>query len=175
MTMKKNKVKISTTTNLEATRVIKITVGVILVLVLTYFLAALITGDISFGKKDKDEEVTTEIQYEEIIAGRTFNQSSDQYYVMYFNFTDGSASSYITFKDVYENKDNSLPFYIVDLEKGFNKDFVKNDDEEYDKYPSNIDSLKVSHPTILKISNHKVVERIEGSKEVLNYLNEITK
>ena len=172
---KKNKVKINTTTNLEVTRVIKITIGVIIVLLLTYLVAGLITGDISFKKDTKTNEEVTKIQYEEIIAGRTFNQNSDEYYVMYFNFTDSSASSYISLKDIYENKDNALPFYIVDLEKGFNKDFVASENEDYNKYPTNTDELKVTHPTILKIANHKVTERIEGSKEVLDYLTEINK
>ena len=173
---KKNKVKISsTTTDLEISKVIKILVGVLLVLALTYFIAALMTGDIKFGKKEKEEEKEVSIQYEEILAGETFKQDKNEYYVMYFNFTDNVASSYLTFKDTYSYKENSLDFYIVDLEKGFNQDFIKEENGEYKENPSSIEDVRVTNPTILKISNHKVVEQIEGKEEVLKYLTEITK
>ena len=173
---KKNKVKISsTTTDLEISKVIKILVGVLLVLVLTYFIAALMTGNIKFGKKEKAEEKEVLIQYEEILAGETFKQDKDEYYVMYFNFTDNVSSSYLTFKDTYSYKENSLDFYIVDLEKGFNQEFIKKENSEYKQNPTSIEDVKVTNPTILKISNHKVVEQIEGKEEVLKYLTEITK
>ena len=173
---KKNKVKISsTTTDLEISKVIKILVGVLLVLALTYFIAALMTGDIKFCQKEKEEEKEVSIQYEEILAGETFKQDKNEYYVMYFNFTDNVASSYLTFKDTYSYKENSLDFYIVDLEKGFNQDFIKEENGEYKENPSSIEDVRVTNPTILKISNHKVVEQIEGKEEVLKYLTEITK
>lgn len=176
MTKKKNKVKINTTTNdLEVTKVVKILVGVLLVLGITYLIAAFITGDIKLGKKQEKEKTEVEIQYEEILAGETFKQDASEYYVMYFNFTDNIAASYLTFKDTYSYKENSLDFYIVDLEKGFNQTFIKKETEEDKKYADSIDDVKVSNPTILKISNHKVVERVEGKQDVLNYLSEITK
>ena len=176
MAKKKNKVKINTTTSdLEVTKIVKILVGVLLVLGITYLIAALITGDIKLGKKQEKETEEVEIQYEEILAGETFKQDASEYYVMYFNFTDNIAASYLTFKDTYSYKENSLDFYIVDLEKGFNQSFVRNDEEDYNKYPNSIDDIKVSNPTILKIANHKVVERVEGKQDVLNYLSEITK
>ena len=125
MTKKKNKVKINTTTNdLEVTKVVKILVGVLLVLGITYLIAAFITGDIKLGKKQEKEKTEVEIQYEEILAGETFKQDASEYYVMYFNFTDNIAASYLTFKDTYSYKENSLDFYIVDLEKGFNQTFI---------------------------------------------------
>lgn len=176
MAKKKNKVKINTTTNdLEASKIVKILVGVLLVLGITYLIAALITGDIKLGKNQEEEKEEVEIQYEEILAGETFKQKTDEYYVMYFNFTDNTASSYLTFKDTYSYQEGSLDFYLVDLEKGFNQSFLKNEEEDYNEYPDSIDDIKVSNPTILKISNHKVVERTEGKQEVLNYLSEITK
>ena len=67
----KNNVKIKTTTSdNEVTKIIKILIGVIIVLGLTYLIAALITGDIKFVNKDNPEEEVTEIQYEEILAGK---------------------------------------------------------------------------------------------------------
>lgn len=172
---KKNKVQISSTTDVEINKVIKIFVGVLLVLAITYFIAAILTGDIKFGKDKKKEKEETVIQYEEILAGEIFNQDSSEYYVMFFDFTDNVASSYLTFKDTYSYKENSLDFYIVDLEKGFNQTFIKEENGEYKQNPNSIEDVKVTNPSILKISDHKVVEQIEGRKEVLNYLTNITK
>lgn len=172
---KKNKVNINTTNDLEISKVVKILVGVLLVLGVTYFVAALMTGDIKFNKKDKKEETEIAIQYDEILAGETFKQKDSEYYVMYFNFTDNVASSYLSFRDTYSYKENSLDFYIVDLEKGFNQSFIKEENGEYKENASSIEDLKVTNPTILKVSNHKVVEQIEGRAEVLKYLTEITK
>lgn len=172
---KKNKIKIQTTTSdNEVTKIVKILVVLLVILGITYLIAGLITGDIKFGK-EKEEETVAEIQYEEILAGESLNRSSDEYYVMYFNFTDNSSSSYITFKDTYTQKENALNMYLVDLEKGFNQSFVRNDDEEYNKNPDKVEDIKVVNPTIIKVANNMVVENIQGKTEVINYLSEITK
>lgn len=171
---KKNKVKINTTSDLEISKILKISIVVFVVLLLTYLLAGIITGEIKFGK-DKEEETVTEIQYEEILGGQALQMSSDDYYVLYFNFTANIASSYLTFKDTYTSKDDSLAFYIIDLEKGFNQKYVREENEEFVEYPSNVSDIKVVNPTILKVSGNKVVERTEGISNVLNYLTEITK
>ena len=40
--------------------------------------------------------------------------------MLLFNFTDTFASYYLSLKDSYVKEDNSLPFYIIDLEKSVN-------------------------------------------------------
>ena len=147
--------KINTSTDVDYMKVIKIGIGVLLVLSLVYFVTALATGEIKFGKEATEEEETI-IQYDEIIAGETFNRPEEEYYVLYMNFTDTFASYYLSLIDTYETSDDSLNFYTVDIEKVINTDYVTNE-------------LKVENPTILKISNSKITETITGRENILNF------
>ena len=110
---KKRNYKMTTTTELDYKRVIKIGVGVVLVFIIVYLVTAIAAGEIKLNKKETIKETT--INYQEIIAGQTFNRPADSYYVLYFNFSDSKASYYLDLIDQYKTKDNSLPFYIVDI------------------------------------------------------------
>ena len=63
----------------EIKRVIIISLVILIVLVGIYFLTEVI-----LNKEDDDSDKVTEnaIQYEEILAGESFNQSEDKYYVI---------------------------------------------------------------------------------------------
>ena len=80
----------NTTSDIEYSKIIKITIGVVLVLVLTYLITGLATGEIKWGKKEDAKKEEASIQYEEIIAGEVLNRSDSEYYVFLFNFTDNS-------------------------------------------------------------------------------------
>ncbi len=168
----KRSYQIHTNSDMEYSKIIKIAIGVILVLGLTYFITAIATGEIKFGNKKKEETPETSIQYEEILAGEIFNRSPEEYYVLLFNFTDTFASYYLSLKDNYTKQENTLPIYIVDLEKHLNKDFVLEEGENYTEYPDNLNDLKVSNPTLIKIHDHKVTERINNRDDILNFLNQ---
>ena len=151
---KKRNYKMTTTTELDYKRVIKITVGVLLVIGIVYLVTAISSGEIKLNKKKTNTDVS--INYQEIIAGETFNRKANSYYVLYFNFTDSKASYYLDLIDSYNAKDNSLPFYIVDLEKKMNTEYAT-------------DTLNVSHPTILKITDSKVSQVISGHENVVEF------
>lgn len=169
--MKKNKRQLYTTGNssVEYTKIIKITIGVVLVLILTYLLAGLLTGEINFKKKNKTEQETF-IQYQEIISGEILNRNDNDYYVMALNFTDNLASYYLSFIDKYTSKDDNLPFYIVDLDKKINNNILIGD-ATYIELPSNVNDIKVANPTILKVSKHKVVQRITGNEKIVEFFD----
>ncbi len=160
--------------NDEILRIIKILVGVILFLVLFYFLAMLMTGEIKFGNKNQNQQEDIVIQYDEILAGETFKKSDLEYYVLYFNFSEDISSTYLAYRSSYLEKSEKFPMYMVDLEKGFNASYVQGIGEEDEQYPETIDDLKVSNPTILKIKDKKVVERIEGKDSVKEFLKAIS-
>lgn len=169
---KRNLYKTNNSTDMEYSKIIKITLGVILVLVLTYFITALATGEIKWGKKETQQEAETSIQYEEIIAGQILNRNSDEYYVLLFNFSDTFASYYLSLKDTYIKNEDSLPFYIVDLEKHMNLGVVAENDESYKANVSNVNDLKVTNPTIIKVKDHKVIESIKGKENILKFFEE---
>lgn len=173
MKKKQNKsYQIHTTSDMEYSKVIKIALGVLLVLGLTYFVTAIATGEIKFGNKDQEEKAETVIQYDEILAGEIFNRSQEEYYVLLFNFTDTFASYYLSLKDTYTEQENALPIYIVDLEKHPNKEYAVEEGETYAEYPDTIDDLKASNPTLIKIRNHKVTERISGRDRILEFFHQ---
>lgn len=158
----------------EAWKVIKILVGIVLFLVVFYLLAMVMTGEIKFGKKEKAKEETV-IQYDEILAGQSLNRMDEEYYVLYYNFSEKISSTYVTYRDAYVNSLKGIPMYMVDLENGFNAKYVLQEGEEKVELPEEMDQLKVQNPTILKIKDHKVVERTEGKEDVKNLLKELNK
>ena len=158
--MKRNKTRnysMTTSTELDYMKVIKIAVGVLLVLGLVYLFTALSNGEIKFGKKTTEKQETV-IQYEEILAGETFNRKADSYYVVFMNFTDKYATTYLQAISDFKATNNDYPFYTVDLEKKMNKDYA-------------INELKVENPTILKITNGNIAETISGKDNVMNFFN----
>lgn len=154
--MKKNRrnYKTTTSTELDYKRVIKIGAGVLIVLVLVYLVTAIASGEIKF--KEKKEEKVTSIQYEEIFAGEAFNRKADEYYVLFCNASDSFTDYYLDLAKSYRQKEDSLPFYVVDMEKKANTDYVTNE-------------LKIENPTILKIKDSKKVETITGKDNVLKF------
>lgn len=146
---------------------IRIAVGVLIALGFVYLLTALATGEIKLGEEKKKEAAETKIQYEEIIAGQILNRKQDEYYVLAFNFTDAEASYYLSLKDGYKQNTDALPFYIVDLEKGFNTSIV------VEETPKDSTELKVVAPTLLKIKKGKITERVSTKEKVKEYLEKI--
>lgn len=163
--------KMSTSTELDYMKVIKISVGVLLVLGIVYLLTAIASGEIKLKKDDEEEKVVT-INYQEIIAGETFNRNAENYYVFFYNFEDNYADYYSYLISTYNSKDNSLPFYTVNLDKKINTDYIITDSDdstiEY-AYPSNIETLRVQNPTILEIKNGKTVNVITGKDNILEF------
>lgn len=174
---KKNRINIQTTTNSDfnTSTLVKIIIGVLLVLGLTYFIGGLLNGTITFGNKKKQEPQETVIQYNEILAGESFTRNEDTYYVLYGNLSSKELDAVETYKIAYSYKENALKIYEVDTVKSFNNSIVANKDEIYSSKPSSINELKVYGTTLLKFIKHKVVERIEGTEEVANYLYELIK
>lgn len=169
---KRNLYKTNLNNDTEYSKIIKIAIGVILILALTYFFTALATGEIKFGKNKTPEKQEVSIQYEEIIAGEILNRNQDEYYVLLFDFTDTYASYYLTQKDTYLMKDNALPFYIVDLEKYINKSIVADNEEQVKTNVSTVNDLKVTNPTVLKIQKGRIVKTIKGKENILKFFEE---
>ncbi len=170
---KRNLYRTNSSSDMEYNKIIKISIGVLVVLVLTYFGTAILSGEIKFGEKKKEEvKEEVSIQYEEIMVGQMLNRSESEYYVLLFDFTNAYASYYLTLIDTYTSKDKSLPFHIIDLEKHLNKEYVLQDGEKLIEKPVRLVDFKAVNPTIVKIKNRKVVERIYGKEDVLKFFEE---
>lgn len=168
--MKRNKQKLYKTNNtsdLEYNRIIKIGIGVAVFLLIFYLITAIGMGELKFGKKAKKEEQQeeTKIQYKEILAGETFTRDKKEYYVLFYSFKDNYASYYSSLASSY----SKYTVYVVDLDNALNKKYVLSDDEEISKI-TDINSLKVKNPTLIKIKDKKAVETISGRDKVLELL-----
>ena len=145
----------------EASTIVKIAIGVIIVFVLIYLIFAVLTGEIKL-KKDKKTEPT--IQYVEILAETTFKQNSDDYFVLFYEFSGDDVNLLETITQVLENTTKT---YKVDLDKKFNTNYIA-DGEDIDRTPKNIDELK-------KIIPKEALARgsVTNTTDINNFFNSI--
>ena len=146
----------------EVKKTIIIIVIALFLLVGMFFLTKVILN------KDVEEDKIMEntIQYDEILAGESFNQDEDEYYVIYYD----SSNEYSTISSLissYQLNNSDTRLYSVDFSNGMNKKYVTDEDIITD----NASSLKVKDNTLLKFRNGEVSEVITDINEITNYLN----
>ena len=146
----------------EVKKTIIIVVVAAVLLAFMYFLTNLI-----LSKDVTDEERVTEnaIQYDEILAGESFNQDGE-YYVIYYDSSD-SYSSISSLISSYQLNSSDTKLYSVDLANGMNKKYIT----DGDVVTTNASSLKVKDTTLLKFENGKVTDTITDITEITNFLN----
>ncbi len=148
-------------------KVIKCIVSVLAIFGIMYLLTVLILKKSSTDYITKDVEKTT-IQYSEILAGTSFDKKDNEYLVIYYDLKEDDNSIYQTLLSDYEAKDNHLPIYYVDLSNSMNKSVIST---ESNKEANSVAELQINGPTLIKFSNHKIIEYIEGKEDISNYLN----
>lgn len=153
------------------TTVLKVIFTVMVVLIVIYYaVAILVTKEIDFSEKNTSSSDNTTTSTDsssvsnKILASNTFSQTDQVYYVYFYDFDNededvGNAIDLISDDKVYR----------VDTKSGLNSKYVTSDSGNKDV--SDINSLKVINPTIIKIDNDKVVEYHEGASDILSYLN----
>lgn len=147
----------------DITKFIKLFVIVLVVLGLFYLLTIAIL-DNDNGDKKAQESV---IQYDEILAGSSFDMNSDEYFVVYYDYTDTNLADLAM--QVYNyTYSGSVKLYSVNMNAGFNKPFVA--EESSNTSPKNVNELSIKGPTLIKFVNGAVVEYIEGSENIISKL-----
>ena len=147
----------------EVKKTIIIIVVAVVLLVGMYFLTTVI-----LNKDSDDTSKITEnaIQYDEILAGESFNQSEDEYYVIYYD----SSNEYSVISSLissYQLNSSDTKLYSVDLADGMNKKYVTDGNIVTD----NASSLRVKDTTLLKFNNGEVSEVITDTNEITSFLN----
>ena len=147
----------------EVKKTIIIIVVAVVLLVGMYFLTTVI-----LNKDSDDNSKITEnaIQYDEILAGESFNQSEDEYYVIYYD----SSNEYSVISSLissYQLNSSDTKLYSVDLANGMNKKYVTDGNIVTD----NASSLRVKDTTLLKFNNGEVSEVITDTNEITSFLN----
>lgn len=139
-----------------------IVAGVILFLLCFYILTVYITN--KNNDNAVENEKTVEINNQYIILGRSLSMSKDDYYVLFFNKDDSD-----TYDNIVKNYGGVLPIYKVDMSSAFNKKYATTG--ESNKNPSKVSDFAINGPTLIKVSNKKVVEYIEGEESIRTNLN----
>ena len=158
--------------NDEMMRMVKILIAVVLVLGAFYLAYAIFSGEISFGKKD-DETTPAEIQNIEILAGSTFNRVEDEYFVLYYDFVGDNAKDCVAIYNLYAGKTDKLKMYVVDLHKGFNKQYLTENRSEANV--NDISTLKVMDSTLVKVKSGKTEFAKIGMDEINSYKDTLLK
>ena len=146
----------------EVKKTIIIILVAVILLVGMYFLTTLILS------RDVEEEKITEntIQYDEILAGSSFGQSEDEYYVIYYDSTN-EYSTVSSLVSSYQLNGGDIKLYSVDLSIGMNKKYIT----DGDIVTSDASSLRVKENTSLKFNNGEVTETITDLSEIMDILN----
>ena len=135
-----------------------IIVAVILVLFIVLYLltSIFVTKDFGTNKKNNSSDNKETTITNKILAGDSLRQVEELYYVYYYDSTneDKEVSSIVS----------SLndKVYRVDLHDDFNSNFVG----EPSGAVSDISSLKVSDPTVIKVESEKITNFYNGKEEI---------
>lgn len=154
--------------DLEVTKVVTVAGIILIIFCVFYFVTYLVTG--SNNKKDDSDNGTTvtSISYDNIILGRSFSMSDEEYYVLYYDTTDSELNSiYSTLVSTYKGKDETLPLYTVNMGDAMNKAYV-GDAANYSA--TNASELVINGPTLIKYNNGVIIEYSEGEEAIRNYL-----
>lgn len=159
-----------TSFSLEFGRVIKILVVIAVVLVAFYFLTAFILKHGSRVSTTVDNTPSeADIQYQEILAGNSFSQKDDHYFVLYYDMSDENLHSiYTNIISTYEESDDHLPIYTVDMSSAFNKKYVA---DESNASVEELNSLRIAQPTLIEFENGSVMDYVEGEEAIRDNLS----
>lgn len=134
--------------------------GVLLVFGCFYLLTLHMTA-----KGDKKEIGPASIGYEKILAGSIFDTGEKDYLVVLY---DREKETDITSAVSTYNTKHDVHIFYVDLADGLNKKVIS------DRMNTNVKDakdLEVKNPSLLKITNKKIVESVDGKNEIIDYLN----
>jgi hypothetical protein len=140
------------------------TFGVIMTVLVLFFSVLYLLTDMFITNKNKwfgkDNEEVVEIE-NKILAADSLKQTEENYYVYYYNTEEENTEIK---NALYSVKDK---IYRVDLHDAFNNNFIG----EPSGIVGNIEQLKVSDPTLIKVSSESIVEFYAGKDEIVSAFN----
>lgn len=146
-------------------------IKIILIILVIVCVFSLITSFVTNKKNSKTNSNEVTIQYKEIISGNILNVSNDEYYVLLEFENDDYNTLYETYLTNYASKENALPYYKVDMSKGFNKSYISTDKPNLDTDISS--ELKFTETTLLKIKSKKIVEKYYTNDTIIKALEQL--
>lgn len=149
-------------------KLILIVAIIVVVILALFFITDIISKN---SNKPSGEDKTVEIQYDEILISNILSQSNRDYYVFVYDDKDSYNDVYNAYMSKYKSSPNATRIYLSALNNGFNKSFKA----EESKITSNINELKFSKSTLVKVSNKQIVATYEGSEKIIEHFKSIVK
>lgn len=137
-----------------------------IVLVGFYFITKFIISN----QKEETSVSESVIQSDTIIFGQLLNRSEEEYYVLAYNDNSNLKNIYNNYLETYNQKDDALKVYKINLNDGFNKKFITEDNN----ITNDINSLTVNDEVLFKIKEGTIDSYKIGSSEISATLKEIS-
>lgn len=172
MAKKKNKIKFDNSISYDSDykKIIITTVVVLVFLGAFYFITVAILNKDDSSSKDttKTDATEVEVQSSEILVGTSFSVKDSEYLVAYYDTTDEDINSNMqNAVSTYRNASKEIYLYTVDMSNGLNKPYVS---DSSNSTASSASELAINGPTLIKFSDNKIVDYIEGVYEIADYL-----
>lgn len=140
------------------------TFGIIMALLVLFFAVLYLLTDMFVTNRNKwfgkDNEEVVEIE-NKILAADSLKQTEENYYVYYYNTEEENTEIKNALYSIIDK------IYRVDLHDAFNSNFIG----EPSGVVGSIEELKVSDPTLIKVSSESIVEFYAGKDEIIMALN----
>lgn len=151
----------------ELSKLIKIVLIVTVIIVVFYGVTVVVTNKAKEAAEDKNKQAA-EIQYDSIMLGSMLNIDGS-YYVLIENQDDISLSEYTTLIQTIKANDDAPTIYIADLSSSFNRDYLG----DKNNYDSDMETFKVTGTTLVRISNHKIIDVYDNHDDIVKKLDEL--
>lgn len=152
-----NKNKINSDTN-EIKNLLIITFIILAISVGLYFLT-----DKTLNKKKEEEKTPAEISYSEILVGTMFSRPYNEYYVLAYKQDDENADSLDDLFTKYDEKDEALKIYYIDLGNPFNASALS---DTANKKPEKPEEVKIKDQALFLIKDGKVTKFYEKISDI---------
>ena len=136
---------------------VKITCILVFIVALIYIISVnFITKEANWfnTKKDNNTNENTSSVKNSILASSIFKQSEEEYYVYFYDFNEEDTA----ISNIINSKLSDSKVYKVDTSSALNANYVS---EESNKSAKTLEDLKVSAPTLIKISGDEIVKYYE--------------
>lgn len=156
-----------------------ISVCVVIIIVLVYFITAIfMTGEIGGNtkknvkdtlneqKEDQSDSLSSQSYDNMIIASRTFKMSDEKYMVVFFSKKSASDSIKSVLSS-YDSKEHEVKLYKVNVDEVINS-YVKSDLDNNN--PTSSEDLKIKENALITIESGKASSYLTGETDIINAL-----
>lgn len=142
----------------EYTNMLQITGLVFAIFLAFYFITVLVTKKI---EAPVNEEV--KIQYDNILVGEILNRPETEYYVLVTDSKDAN-DLYRLYVSYYEEKENNLRTYYVNLDEGLNKQYVADTSLIM---VNDLSKIRFKDATLVHVKDKKIDRYYEGKEQIV--------